>query len=92
MRIDYLILADAVAVADGKHYIHGGGWDTLFAATFPAHHPSLGVAARLRIPWEEMNQQFALEVNVLLDGKDSIFAEPLRGPVNAQRPPTVPNR
>lgn len=92
MRIDYLILADAVAVADGKHYIHGGGWDALFAATFPAQHPALGVAARLRIPWEEMDQQFALEVDVLLDGEEpsSIFAEPLRGIVDAQRPPQAP--
>ena len=92
MRIDYLILADAVAVADGKHYIHGGGWDTLFASTFPAQHPALGVAARLRIPWEEMNQQFAVEVDVLLDGEEpvSIFTEPLRGFVNAGRPPNAP--
>ncbi len=92
MQIDYFVLADAVAVADGKHYIHGAGWDTLFAATFPAHHPSLSVAVRLRIPWEETNQQFALEVDVLLDGEehDSILAEPLRGIVNAQRPPQAP--
>jgi hypothetical protein len=89
MQIDYLVLADAVAVADGKHYIHGGGWDTLFATTFPAQHPALGVAARLRIPWQETNQQFVLEVDVLLDGNESrsIFTEPLRGIVNAQRPP-----
>jgi hypothetical protein len=87
-----LILADAVAVADGKHYIHGGGWDTLFAATFPAHHPTLGVAVRLRIPREETNQQFALKVDVLLDSDESrsIFTEPLRGIVNATRPPHIP--
>lgn len=92
MQIDYLVLADAVTVADGKHYIHGGGWDTLFAATFPAHHPTLGVAVRLRVPWEETNQQFALEVDVLLNGDEarSIFPEPLRGMVNAARPPHIP--
>ena len=92
MQIDYLVLADAVAVADGKHYIHGGGWDTLFAATFPVHHPNLGVAVRLRIPREETNQQFALEVDVLQerDESRSIFTEPLRGIVNAASPPHIP--
>jgi hypothetical protein len=92
MQIDYLVLADAVAVADGKHYIHGGGWDTLFAVTFPTHHPTLGIAVRLRIPWEETNQQFILEVDVLLDSDESrsIFTEPLRGIVNAARPPHIP--
>ena len=41
MQIDYLVLADAVAAVGGKHYIHGGGWDTLFSRTFPFVHPTL---------------------------------------------------
>jgi uncharacterized protein DUF6941 len=90
MHVDYLILADSVAVAEGKHYIHGGGWDTLFASSFPALHPVLGVAARLRVPLEETGQQFAVEVDVQ-SGEEgsSILAEPLRGIVNAERPPHV---
>lgn len=91
MQVDYLILADAVAVANGKHYIHGGGWDTLFVASFPALHPALAAAVRLRIPWEETNQQLALEVDVVAeDGEQSsILAEPLRGVVSALRTPNV---
>jgi hypothetical protein len=91
MRVDYLILADSVAVAEGKHYIHGGGWDTLFAFSFPALHPVLGVAARLRVPSEEIGQQLAVEVDV--QGGEvggSILPEPLRGIVNAERPPHLP--
>ena len=88
MRADYLVLADAVTVAEGKHYIHGGGWDTLFVASLPAVHPMLGVAVRLRIPWAEASQQLVLEVDVL-SGKErrSILNDPLRGIVHAQRPP-----
>jgi hypothetical protein len=91
MHVDYLILADSVAVAEGKHYIHGGGWDTLFAPSFPAIHPVLGVAARLRLPLEEAGQQLAVEVDVQDDEvNNSILSEPLRGIVNAQRPPHAP--
>jgi hypothetical protein len=91
MQVDYLILADAVTVAEGKHYIHGGGWDTLFAASLPATHPLLGVAVRLRIPWEETDQQFALEVDVLGgEEQGSILNDPLRGIVNAERSSHVP--
>ena len=88
MQVDYLVLADAVAVAEGKHYIHGGGWDTLWVRSFPTIHPALGVAVRLRLPREETNQQFALEVD-LVDGEEneSILPEPIRGLVNAERSP-----
>jgi hypothetical protein len=90
MQVDYLVLADAVAVAEGKHYIHGGGWDALWVRAFPAIHPGLGVAVRLRLPREETNQQLALEVD-LVEGetKRSILPEPIRGIVNAERPPHV---
>jgi Family of unknown function (DUF6941) len=91
MRVDYLILADSVAVAEGKHYIHGGGWDTLFAPSFPAFHPVLGVAARLRVLAEETGQQLAVEVDVQ-GGEEgsSILPEPLRGIVSAERQPHLP--
>jgi len=90
MQVDYLILADSVAVAEGKHYIHGGGWAALFATSFPAIHPVLGVAARLRVPSEETGQQFAVEVDIQ-GGEEgsSILPEPLRGIVSAERPPYI---
>jgi hypothetical protein len=86
VQIDYLILADAVAVAEGKHYIHGGGWATLFAASFPATHPVLGVAARLRFSAEEANQLHTLEIDVVGEGGESILDEPLQRPVDVRRP------
>ena len=91
MHVDYLILADSVAVAEGKHYIHGGGWDTLFASSFPALHPTLGVAARLRVPPEEAGQPLAVEVDVQ-DSEEghSLLPEPLRGIVNTERPSPAP--
>lgn len=75
MRTDYLILADAVAVAEGKHYIHGGGWSSLFVPSFPAIHPVMGIAARLRIMPNELNQQHTVEVDVQDEKGRSIFPE-----------------
>jgi hypothetical protein len=91
MKVDYLILADAVSVAGGKHYIHGGGWDTLYTSSFPASHPMLGVAVSLRVPADEQGEQLALEVDIQ-GGEEgsSILAEPIRGIVNAVAPPHAP--
>jgi hypothetical protein len=50
MKVDYLILADAAIVADGKHYLHGAGWESLNARSFPALHPHMSAALRLRVP------------------------------------------
>jgi hypothetical protein len=88
VRADYLVLADAVAAAEGKLYIHGAGWDTIYVLSFPAQHPTLGVAARLRVPWEATNQQHLLEIDVVISGEDgnSILPEPLRTHIDVGRP------
>lgn len=90
MQADYLILADAVAAAEGKLYIHGAGWDTLFVPAFPATHPMLGVGTRLRVSWKETNQEHVIEVDVRSDGDgNSILPDPpgtLRGAVTIGRP------
>jgi hypothetical protein len=49
VKIDYLVLADAAIVADGKHYLHGAGWETIMAASFPAFQRHLSAALRLRL-------------------------------------------
>jgi hypothetical protein len=93
VRVDYMVLADAVAAVGGKHYIHGGGWDTLYAAAFPVTHPSMAVALRLRVPWGATNRPCALELDVLdADGFSLLPAPPgpIRGTVNVGRPPHLP--
>ena len=93
IQIDYLVLADAVAAVGGKHYIHGGGWDTIAAASFPIVHNAMALAARLRVPWSATNQPCALELDVIdADGR-SILPNPpgpLRGTINVGRPPELP--
>jgi hypothetical protein len=91
MRVDYLILADAAEAPNGKHYIHGGGWDTISATRFPVRQ-NLAIAARLAIPWHETNQPLTLEIDVVdADGR-SILPDPpgpVRGNIVVGRPPTV---
>lgn len=88
--VDYLVLADAVAAAGGKHYIHGGGWDILTAGSFPVVHPAMAVAVRLRVPWGDTNRPCSFALDLLdADGRSILPTPPgpIRGTVNLGRPP-----
>jgi len=41
-------LADSVAVAEGKLYIHGGGWNRIMVGSLPARHDRIGIGLLLR--------------------------------------------
>lgn len=90
MEVDYIVLADAAAAVEGKHYIHGAGWDTIFAGSFPVQHPSMAVAVRLRIPWTATNQPHSLELDLIDADGASILPDPpgvVKGDINVGRPP-----
>lgn len=90
LGVDYLILADAAVTADGKHYIHGAGWDTIYTASLPTTHPLLAIAVLLRVPWNETNEPHLLELNLQDADGTSILPDPpgpLRGPITVGRPP-----
>jgi hypothetical protein len=92
MHVGYMVLADATAAENGKHYIHGGGWDRIFAATFPVIHSSLSVALQLRVPWHDTNQRHELELDVVDADGQSILPTPPglpRGTVTVGRPPDL---
>lgn len=93
IQVDYFVLADAVAAVGGKHYIHGGGWDTLTTNGFPTVHPTMGAAVRLRVPWHDTNRPVQIELDVLdADGR-SILPNPPGPPsgmLNIGRPPELP--
>lgn len=88
--VDYLIVADAAAALQGKHYIHGGGWEVLYAAIFPVRHRSMSVAIRLRIPWTDTNRAHNLEIDVVDADGHTIVPNPpgpFRAPITVGRPP-----
>jgi hypothetical protein len=74
-EIEVAILADAVQAVAGKLYVLGGGWDTLFAARFPARHPSLGIGVRVRVPWSQIDQTFNLSVDLVDEDGHSAFGD-----------------
>lgn len=94
MTVDYLVMADAAAVAEGKHYIHGAGWDVIISASFPVVQPLMGVAVRLRVAWNETNVPQPIELDLVDADMNSILPTPpgpIRGNVNVGRPPHVPS-
>ncbi len=92
VQVDYMVLADAAATSEGKHYIHGAGWDRISATSFPASHPMMAVAIRLRIPWTATNEQHPVELDLIDADGVSILegtAGPLQGEINVGRPPQI---
>lgn len=90
MQADYMVLADAVAAVEGKLYIHGAGWDNVFTAVWPAILTA-SVGILLRVPWGETNEEHTIELDIVdADGKSILPPPgPLRGTVNAGRPPQL---
>lgn len=68
--VDVALLADAVQAVQGKLFILGGGWDTLWVPRFPARHPSLAIGIRLRVPvsWAAETLKLSVELQDA-DGK-----------------------
>ncbi len=92
MQVDYLVVADAAAAVEGKHYILGAGWDVIIATSFPVAQPMMGVAVRLRVPWNDTNVPHLIELDVVDADMNSILPNPpgpVRGHMNVGRPPHV---
>lgn len=92
MQIDTMVLADAATAAQGKLYIHGAGWDTLFVASFPVSHPAMSVAILLRVPWHDTNQRHQVALDVEDEDGQSILPMPpgaFQGEIVTGRPPTL---
>lgn len=65
-----VLLADSVAVADGRLYVQGGGWSHLFPPALPMLAGRLGIGIVLHLPGTE-----PVRVGVRLDGPGD---EPVR--------------
>lgn len=90
--IDFALLADAVQVVQGKLYVLGGGWDTLFVGDFPARHPSLGIGLRIRVPWSWTDRQITVGVDIQdEDGGRVLPTRPLRQGLRVTRPTGIPD-
>ncbi|MCS6803093.1 MAG: hypothetical protein RMM58_14925 [Chloroflexota bacterium] len=87
IRAECFILADGAQEANGKLYILGGGWDTLYSRSFPFVHPQLALAIKLVIPWGATAHPHELLVALVDEDGASLLPEPPRLQFNVGRPP-----
>jgi hypothetical protein len=98
------LLADSVAVAEGKVYVQGGGWNLINVQAFPFVQDRIGIALIVKVPYTATNQEhrFKLslqdedgEVVVLGDAPPGVETEDgkirgIEGAFNIGRPPLLP--
>jgi hypothetical protein len=90
--VDFALLADAVQVLQGKLYVLGGGWNTLFVSGFPARHPSLGVGLRVRVPWSWTDRSLVIGVDLQdEDGARMLPGNAISQSVKVSRPAGMPD-
>jgi hypothetical protein len=88
LQVDYLVVADAALAANNRHYIHGT-IDVLWATAVPVTHPSLSIAIRLRVPWNDANTPFPIEIDLVDPDEQSILPERPQGTITMGRPATA---
>jgi hypothetical protein len=103
MEID-AFLADSVAVAEGKLYAQGVGWNVIHTAFLPVRHDRIGIGAIVRVPYTATNQKHSFSIYLIGSSNNDPLpladAPPgvetldgkirrLGGQFNVGRPPTV---
>ena len=61
------MLADAATVAEGKLYVHGGGWSNLFVDAIPYDYPSFSLVFVLEMSGDEAPGQIPLDLELVAD-------------------------
>lgn len=65
MRITTAMLADDAVALEGKVYIHGGGWDTMFVPEFPSLVARIALVFTVEIEPTEFQQPHTLTVRLV---------------------------
>jgi hypothetical protein len=86
MRLDALLLADAVsAPPDGKFYLHGGGITHLNVPVLPFTIPQIGVFIRLEVDEDELGDPHTFKL-AMTDPDGAFLVQPQEfaaGPIEA---------
>lgn len=90
MKLDWLILADAVQTVGGKLYLLGGGWDSVIVNALPAPLP-IAIAVGIDVKWTETNEQHKIELHI--EDQDGRQLMKIEGAFEVGRPPgTAPGQ
>ena len=69
MEVDFAFLADSADAINGKIYVMGGAFDTIWAASMPLVYPQFAIALRVRFDSIESGEH-KVNVNFVdMDGK-----------------------
>jgi len=70
MEVDFAFLADAAEALNGKIYVLGGAFDTIWASNVPVVYPRMSLVMRLLFSPAEVGRKHKLEINIMdADGK-----------------------
>ena len=87
MEVEWLILADAAQVVGNKLYLLGGGWDVLTVNSgFPLRR-QLGIAASVKVPWNQTNEHHNLQLQIV--SEDGEVVGTVTGEFEVGRPPGI---
>lgn len=84
---EYLVLADAVEALNGKLYMMGGGWDTMYIRDLGSP-VALSFACGVAIPWNVTDDDHTLTVDIR-DPDGAQIAPPFALTFRTGRPPTL---
>jgi uncharacterized protein DUF6941 len=91
MKVRFAFLADYALAhpMDTKLYVIGGGFDTIWAQTFPTRHPQVSLVVRVEFMPAECGRQHTIEIHPLdVDGQP--FLPPAKLQVTPQKNPQAP--
>ncbi len=88
MEVDFAFLADSADATNGKLYVMGGAFDTLWTPQVPTTYPRLAFIIRLLLNAAELGRPHKLEV-VIMD-EDGKHTATVGGDLNVGRSPDLP--
>lgn len=88
MKMTTAFVADAAAVENGKLYVLGGAFDTIWAASLPATHAQLALALVAEIDPSERQRDLDLDVRLVDEDEESTLIE-ARGKMRVGAPATL---
>ena len=89
MEIDFAFLADAAEVVNGKFYVMGGGFDTLYANEAPfVYHRPFSYVVRLLFNPAELDRKHHVEIHI--NDEDGKKIASIEGDLEIKRGPHLP--
>lgn len=88
MKVTTALVADAAAVENGKLYVLGGAFDTIWAATLPAIHAQLALALVAEVDPGERQRDLDLDIRLVDEDEQATLLE-ARGKMRVGAPPNL---